>query len=112
MDKWLSKPDQVNEVEWAKRGWRCVERETVGCVGGCEARLVVNLQDDDEEQPGDGEEGGEDAEENEEKEDLREETGKELVKRYRALLAEGHEEGCLWRRRGCDGMNPPFKLKI
>src|SRR5579862_8035023 len=35
VDKWSAKPPTVNEVQWAKRGWSCVGRERVRCVGGC-----------------------------------------------------------------------------
>lgn len=38
------KPAAIAEVEWAKRGWSCVGEETVGCIGGCEARVVIDLK--------------------------------------------------------------------
>lgn len=44
LKSWTSKPDAVNEVEWAKRGWVCVDVNTVGCRGGCEQRVVVGLR--------------------------------------------------------------------
>ncbi|KAI9747729.1 MAG: hypothetical protein M1835_001988, partial [Candelina submexicana] len=30
--KWSEKPERINEVQWAKRGWTCVDKERVGCV--------------------------------------------------------------------------------
>ncbi|KAF5024082.1 hypothetical protein F66182_3826 [Fusarium sp. NRRL 66182] len=39
---WTPKPDKVNEVEWAKRGWVCHGKETVRCLL-CHRELVVKL---------------------------------------------------------------------
>ena len=39
---WTPKPDRVNEVEWAKRGWICQGKEKVRCVL-CHKELVVKL---------------------------------------------------------------------
>jgi hypothetical protein len=39
---WTPKPDRVNEIEWAKRGWVCQGKERVGCVL-CRKELVVKL---------------------------------------------------------------------
>jgi hypothetical protein len=44
-----SKPEAISEAEWAKRGWSCTAEETVGCVGGCEARVVIDLKIEDDE---------------------------------------------------------------
>lgn len=41
---WTSKPDAVNEVAWAKRGWVCDGLNRVACKGGCEERVVVALR--------------------------------------------------------------------
>jgi hypothetical protein len=38
-----AKPEAINEVAWAKRGWSCVDDETTGCVRGCEARVVIDM---------------------------------------------------------------------
>ncbi len=54
---WSPKPDRVNEVQWAKRGWQCVGRECVGCVGGCERHVCIKLGAS--EHQGKGEEGDE-----------------------------------------------------
>lgn len=91
--KWSSKPDRVNEVEWAKRGWICEERNKVACKGGCEKRIVVHLEPRAEEEEGtSGEAGAED--ETEGVEDA-------LIARYAGMTVTGHEENCLWRRSGC-----------
>lgn len=39
---WTPKPDRVNEVQWAKRGWVCQGKETVRCLL-CHKELVVKL---------------------------------------------------------------------
>lgn len=39
---WTPKPDRVNEIEWARRGWICHGKETVGCVL-CHKELLVKL---------------------------------------------------------------------
>ncbi|KUI53034.1 hypothetical protein VP1G_00519 [Cytospora mali] len=39
---WTPKPDPVNEVEWAKRGWICQGKERVRCTL-CNKELVVKL---------------------------------------------------------------------
>lgn len=41
---WSPKPDNINEVAWAKRGWTCAGINTVACKGGCEQRVVVGLR--------------------------------------------------------------------
>lgn len=39
---WFPKPERVNEVEWAKRGWICGKRERVRCCS-CNVELLVKL---------------------------------------------------------------------
>lgn len=87
---WTPKPDPVNEVEWAKRGWVCHGKERIRCTL-CNKELVVKLNRKDV----DGKEVPvlvaseiEDA----------------LVQKYVELIVESHAEDCLWRKRGCDGM--------
>lgn len=46
VDRWSPKPEAINEVEWAKRGWSCVGVMRVECVGGCGHSVVVKLPDD------------------------------------------------------------------
>lgn len=85
---WTPKPDRVNEVEWAKRGWVCQGKERVRCTL-CSKELVVKLNRKEV----DGKEVAvlvpseiEDA----------------LVDKYVELIVESHQEDCLWRKRGCD----------
>lgn len=100
---WHPKPEGISEVEWAKRGWVCVDVNTVACKGGCEKRVLVSLEHsrrtsaERREDDGDGEaqEQQEDADEDESAmEDA-------LAERYKALIANGHAETCLWRKAGC-----------
>ena len=97
VDRWMSKPEPVNEVQWAKRGWRCVGKERVGCVGGCGKEVVIKL----EEYPEDS--GNESTDFGQEGEDWRKNAQDQLVERYSVMIVSEHEEGCLWRKRGCDG---------
>lgn len=87
---WTPKPDKVNEIEWAKRGWICQGKERVRCTL-CNKELLVKLN-------------------------KREVDGKEvpvvvasdveeaLKDKYAELVVTAHQEDCLWRRRGCEGM--------
>lgn len=38
------KPDAVDGPAWARRGWTCLDVDTVACRGGCEHRVVVVLR--------------------------------------------------------------------
>ncbi|KAL9087540.1 MAG: hypothetical protein Q9165_006651 [Trypethelium subeluteriae] len=89
---WTPKPDAVDEVEWAKRGWVCEGINRVACKGGCERRVVVRLRPKRRDAEGKEIEGSE---------DYSVEVEPELVERYRGLVVEGHEEDCRWRRAGC-----------
>ncbi|KAK3939058.1 copper-exporting ATPase [Diplogelasinospora grovesii] len=85
---WTPKPDRVNEVEWAKRGWACTGKERVKCTL-CARELVVKLN-------------------------RKEVDGKEIavliaseieaavVDKYLELIVTAHSEECLWRKKGCD----------
>ncbi|EFQ30314.1 uncharacterized protein GLRG_05458 [Colletotrichum graminicola M1.001] len=85
---WTPKPDAVNEIEWAKRGWVCQGKDRVRCTL-CNKELVVKLN-------------------------KREVDGKEvpvlvasdveeaLVDKYSELIVTAHLEECLWRKQGCD----------
>ncbi|KAI0876719.1 zf-C3HC-domain-containing protein [Hypoxylon argillaceum] len=88
LTEWTPKPDKVNEIEWAKRGWICQGKETVRC-NLCHKELVVKTNT----RTVDGKQVpvvvGSDVEQ-------------ALAKRFSELIIEGHEEDCLWRRLGCD----------
>lgn len=88
LTEWTPKPDKVNEIEWAKRGWVCVGKERVRCTL-CHKELVVKT--------------------NKREVDGREvplalgsEVEQALVDRFAALIVEAHQEDCLWARQGCD----------
>lgn len=85
---WTPKPDPVNEIEWAKRGWVCQGKERVRCTL-CNKELVVKL--------------------NRKEVDGREvsvlvasEIEEALVGKYVELIVTSHQDECLWRKRGCD----------
>ncbi|KAI9726804.1 MAG: hypothetical protein M1828_000660 [Chrysothrix sp. TS-e1954] len=89
---WTSKPDAINEVQWAKRGWTCDGINRVACKGGCERRVVIALRPRRKDEQG---------KEIEDSEDFSVEVGDELVERYEALISTGHSETCLWSSSGC-----------
>lgn len=85
---WTPKPAEVNEVEWAKRGWICQKFERVRCCS-CNVEIVVKL--------------------NKKEIDGKEEPvyvahaiEKSLVEKYVQLIVTSHKKNCLWRKRGCD----------
>lgn len=108
VDKWTGKPERINEVQWAKRGWSCVGKERVGCVGGCGKEVVIILEDgredrQDTDETQDSEKRPSDEEEDED--EWREKAQEQLVEKYAEMVVTSHESGCLWRRKGCDGMS-------
>ena len=100
VDKWMGKPEKINEVQWARRGWSCIGRETVGCIGGCAKELVIKLEDDRADK--ENEEGW--SSEEQADNDWREIAQEQLVEKYAEMIVTWHDGGCLWKRRGCDGM--------
>lgn len=109
VDKWRSKEEKINEVQWAKRGWSCVGKEKVRCVGGCERQVVIVL-----ESSRDGKENADlgttdQQDEDGDEDDWREKARAQLVEKYNEMITNAHERGCLWHRRGCDGMRTAFE---
>ncbi|KAF2161748.1 hypothetical protein M409DRAFT_69555 [Zasmidium cellare ATCC 36951] len=100
---WHPKPDAINEVEWAKRGWTCVDVNTVACKGGCNRRVVVSVdiarRAEQSRAAAEQQEEGEEEGEEEEEEDLSFEQA--LTERYKSQIVEGHGQSCLWRQEGC-----------
>ncbi|KAK7942438.1 uncharacterized protein PG986_011551 [Apiospora aurea] len=88
LTEWTPKPDKVNEIEWAKRGWICSGKETVRC-SLCNKELVVNTSKRDSEGKDVSVLAGSEFQE-------------ALVKKFAEQIVEAHQEDCLWRRRGCD----------
>lgn len=98
---WHPKPEAIGEVHWAKRGWSCVDLNTVACKGGCERRVVVKLDTmGTVVKKALASEG--DAAEDEDEEEIDEaELEQALAERYKDEVIEGHSETCLWRKAAC-----------
>ncbi|KAK3648376.1 hypothetical protein LTR56_007493 [Elasticomyces elasticus] len=94
---WHPKPEAISEVEWARRGWVCVDVNTVACKGGCEKRVVVSLLFDKTDDNADESNTGVDDEDSED-ESMKEDA---LVARYQSLLVDGHSTACPWHKAGC-----------
>jgi hypothetical protein len=90
---WTPKPAAIGEVEWAKRGWTVVAKDTVGCKGGCEKRLVVRITEEEENRKPKENEDGDDW--------WMGDLEKEMVNKYKSLIVDAHAKDCLWRRAGC-----------
>jgi hypothetical protein len=102
---WTPKPSNVNEVEWAKRGWVCRGQERVRCEL-CNVEILVKLNikelDGEEAKVLNASDIGTlplrmiwyvtDC--------LAEEA---LVEKYAQMIVTSHAETCLWKQRGCDG---------
>lgn len=98
VSQWHPKPESIGEVAWAKRGWVCVGVNTVGCRGGCEKRVVIDLGP---RTTASSNEDETDAVEDEDDVIDGPEFEASLVRRYEVLIVSGHATGCLWRRSGC-----------
>lgn len=102
---WYPKPALIAEVRWVSRGWECCGNNTVWCRGGCEKRVVVNMERSarqlgattDSQQI--SEQVGDDHVEDDNADDEDFET--RLAERYQAMLIEGHTPNCLWRKAAC-----------
>jgi hypothetical protein len=93
---WAPKPDRVNEVEWARRGWVCQGKERVKCaLCGRELVVKVNRKEVD---------GKEIAVL------IASEIAESVVNNYVELIVEAHAEDCLWRKKGCEGKTLPALL--
>ena len=103
VDKWRGKPEKINEVQWSKRGWSCVGKERVCCVGGCSKEVVITLESSRENGANDGGKAEDPEDSDEDDNDWREKAYAQLVEKYTEMITSAHDGGCLWRRRGCDG---------
>ncbi|KAI9663598.1 MAG: hypothetical protein M1829_006057, partial [Trizodia sp. TS-e1964] len=101
VDKWSAKPALVNEVQWARRGWSCVGKERVRCVGGCDKEVFVKLEKSIKgiEKPQSDEEA---VKSDAEAEDWDKTVGAEIVEKYAAMITTEHDINCPWQTRGCD----------
>lgn len=102
---WHPKPDALSEVHWAKRGWVCVEVNTVACKGGCAKRVLVSLERERRTRviadAGEERDVARTLEQEQEDEDEEKALEQAIVERYKDLIVRGHAENCLWRRTGC-----------
>ncbi|KAF2210912.1 hypothetical protein CERZMDRAFT_99084 [Cercospora zeae-maydis SCOH1-5] len=101
---WHPKPDPIGEVEWAKRGWVCVDVNTVACRGGCEKRVIVSLNTATRPSQGVHEtETGNVADSNDDGDDDAHAAALEeaLAERYKDEIIDGHSTSCMWRKAGC-----------
>ena len=87
-------------------------KERVGCVGGCGKEVVISLESVREErlhtEEGEDAEKQRQADEEEDEDEWREKAQEQLVEKYREMIITSHDGGCLWRRKGCDGMRYTF----
>ncbi|KAJ9614056.1 hypothetical protein H2200_002192 [Cladophialophora chaetospira] len=98
----------INAAAWAKRGWICVDSDTVTC-GVCKERVYVDLNVDNEllKSKGENEQenggnGSADDNKSEDDFDVLAEVYDNIVKRYQGMIVTAHAQSCLWRTRGCD----------
>ncbi|RCI16654.1 hypothetical protein L249_3297 [Ophiocordyceps polyrhachis-furcata BCC 54312] len=78
LTEWTPKPDKINEVQWAKRGWVCCGKEKIRCLL-CSKELLVSLQPTEAESDTDA-----------------------VVANLCELIVTAHQQDCLWRQRCCD----------
>jgi hypothetical protein len=89
---WSSKPDSINEVAWAKRGWIAIALDEVSCRS-CGQRVLLKLDHPADQESASQENGRW----------WSEEVGKKLIEKYELLIIDGHESDCLWRKSGSKG---------
>jgi len=105
VSNWHPKPEVISEVHWAKRGWSCVDLNTVACKGGCERRVVVKLDTMGTvvkkalASEADADADRDNADDDEEVDEA--ELEQALAERYQDEIVEGHTETCLWRKAAC-----------
>ncbi|EPE06031.1 c3hc zinc finger domain-containing protein [Ophiostoma piceae UAMH 11346] len=101
---WTPKPDRINEIEWAKRGWVCQGKERLRCTL-CSKELVVRLTRDDAEKDKDTNKKKSASTESVVMAPLpspEDTTQAALVGKYAELIVSAHQDSCLWQRKGCD----------
>ena len=88
----------INASEWAKRGWICIDKDTVFC-GPCKERLTIDLdlENGNLHEPDATGDGADDESYN-----LTKEVYDALLQRYQEMIVTAHGASCPWRRRGCD----------
>ncbi|USW48236.1 Putative Zinc finger, C3HC, nuclear-interacting partner of ALK/Rsm1 [Septoria linicola] len=104
---WYPKSDPISEVEWAKRGWVCIDVNTVACRGGCERRVVVSLETTrrklGQKTEGHGSRDESQKEDDDDDDDEAEAAALEeaLAERYKDEIVDGHSSSCMWHKAGC-----------
>lgn len=96
--------DPINAAAWAKRGWICVDTDTVFC-GSCKERVHVDLTIDTSLlRPTRGEDVADENVQDDQDDDfaLVTEVYANIIKKYQDMITTSHSEGCLWRKRGSD----------
>ena len=97
---WPPKPERINEVKWALRGWELAGKNTVACQR-CSNRVTVDIEQN--------ELGSEESEIDRER--RRTETEESLIALYYDRIIDGHVGSCPWRQRGCNG-EPTTSLPV
>ena len=93
--------EPINASAWVKRGWICVDTDTVFC-GSCKERLWIDLEAKTRDAPDTGEDPNFKSEDDTEQYDIANAVYDGLVKRYQEMTITAHAESCPWRKRGCD----------
>ena len=100
--KWhVPSTEPINASAWVKRGWICVDTDTVFC-GSCKERLWIDLEVKHREPPENDTNPNAQSEDESEQYDLDKEVYEGLTKRYEEMIITTHSESCPWRKRGCD----------
>lgn len=105
--KWhIPSTEPINAAEWAKRGWTCVDTDTVAC-GMCRERVYVkiDLEDDADKEIGDQLQPVLDSPrllEEDNSYTAAVEVYEGIVKKFVEMMVTAHADGCQWKRRGCD----------
>lgn len=107
--KWhIPSTESINAAEWAKRGWICVDTDTVAC-GICRERVYVNIDLEDDMNKENKVHESPQREisplvelEDDERYSAAIEVYESIVKKFAEMVMTAHAEGCQWKRRGCD----------
>ncbi|KAK6536567.1 hypothetical protein TWF281_000793 [Arthrobotrys megalospora] len=104
VSNWSSKPEKINEVAWAKRGWVCMQtsKNRVRCTSHCGGELVVKVDFDGFEVTAEEVDEEDNEDDDEEGSQAKKEKLDALISKYEELIVDGHEDDCLWKKRGCD----------
>jgi uncharacterized Zn finger protein (UPF0148 family) len=92
----------INAAKWAKRGWVCEGSDTVLCPS-CRESVFVDLEVRENAVTNNETEDGKESQElDDEMTNMEDLVYEGLVKRYCDMIVDAHDDGCPWRRRGCD----------